>query len=294
MVIPAYNVAQFIEKTLDSVFAQTYPRFEVVVIDDGSTDETPAIVKPYLERPEMVYVRQENGGVSNARNNGIKTASGEYIAFLDGDDVWHPEKLSRQMAAMGPHMWSHTDSYFVGESETGDVKHGDLEEKTEGYAFEALLICNTLTTSTVIVKKAALEAVGPFSTHYRALEDWDLWLRLAKQYPLIYLDEPLTDYLIHAHSSTRNHRKTREYHEQFIEQIYGPGGIAESWQHMRPKTLAKSYLILSYIAESQDDLVFAAEMAVRSAVVSASPRRAASRIVGMTRSLLKSMVPTAR
>src|SRR3954471_2818785 len=96
VVIPTYNRASLIAESLDSVFAQTYPRLEVIVIDDGSTDGTENAVAPYLDR--IIYVRQKNQGLAGARNAGFAKASGEYIAWLDSDDLWNPEKTALQLA----------------------------------------------------------------------------------------------------------------------------------------------------------------------------------------------------
>src|SRR4030067_1442187 len=103
IIIPVYNAEQYLPETLDSVFTQTYTNIEVITVDDGSTDKSAEIIKRY---PAVKYIRQKNGGVSNARNSGIKASSGDYIAFLDQDDLWLPEKLKIQLEIASRHQES--------------------------------------------------------------------------------------------------------------------------------------------------------------------------------------------
>jgi glycosyltransferase involved in cell wall biosynthesis len=185
VVIPAYNCAKFLAETLDSVFAQTYRPIEVIVVDDGSTDHTVEIVRAY---PDVRYFYQENQGVSVARNVAIAAAQGEFIAFLDGDDIWKPDKLNIQITYM-------LDNPNVGI--TGTKALNFLESGTEVPAWfkpeRDLGEPTVIIPSTVVVCKSVFTQIGDFSSTYRASEDTE-WLCRAKdaQISIVTIPEILT------------------------------------------------------------------------------------------------------
>ena len=126
VIIPAYNLEKFIVGSVQSVLGQTYPNFECIVVDDGSTDKTVSSLEPLLKDGRLSIVRQSNQGVSAARNKGIEGANGAWIAFLDGDDRWVPEKLEVQLKSVGEFSFSHTNSIFVDESYYGNQSVEDV------------------------------------------------------------------------------------------------------------------------------------------------------------------------
>jgi glycosyltransferase involved in cell wall biosynthesis len=183
VVIPAYNVADFIAHALDSVFAQTYRNFEVVVVNDGSPD-TPALeaaLAPYRDR--ITYVAQENGGPSAARNAGIERTRGELVAFLDGDDMWFPENLAVQVARANadPELAViHADARVIGDPTTSGMTLRQLNRSGGKASFTTIVSERyTLTTSCTVVRRSWLDRVGRFDPALRRSEDFDLWLRIA-------------------------------------------------------------------------------------------------------------------
>lgn len=199
-VIAAYNAAAWIEQTVGSVLAQTHPPKEVIVIDDGSTDDTRERVGRFGDAVRYVY--QENRGSAAARNHGIRLARGRYVAFLDHDDLWEPTKLEIQMGAMQsgePAVWSYTDALSI-DADTGRTLHrsGQLVPLREGDVLRPLLLGNFIPFSTVVVERRVFDEIGGFdeSGTLRDL-DWHMWLRIAARYPVRCIDQPLVRYRIH-------------------------------------------------------------------------------------------------
>ena len=188
VVIPAFNCADYIGATLNSVFAQSYRPIEVIVVDDGSTDATATVVR---DNPEIIYIRQQNGGPARARNAGIGRASGRYVAFQDADDLWMADKLSRQLAIMesDPQI-----GLVFGDMRNFEAAHDNGPTMFEKYqlderffgdarlvvgAVEKLVRMNFIATGTVLARREVLISAGLFDESLRRAEDWDLWLRIA-------------------------------------------------------------------------------------------------------------------
>lgn len=181
VIIPAYQAAERIRETLDSVFAQTYPNFEVVLVNDGSPD-TEALeqaIRSYGER--LIYIRQGNRGPSGARNTAIRAARGKYIACLDSDDVYLPEHLASLVPLLEEHALDlvYSDSYFIRDG----VHVGrafERQRQSPPVTFEKLLAeeCGVITSAMVALRQAMIDA-GLFDEHYRRCEDFDLWLRMS-------------------------------------------------------------------------------------------------------------------
>ncbi len=183
VIIPAYKIAEYVAETLDSAFAQTYQNFEIIVINDGSPDtlEFEKVLEPYLEK--IVYLKQPNIGAGAARNFGIETARGEFIAFLDGDDIWFPEFLESQLTLLESDNYDlvYADALLFGGSPY-DGKNFMEDAPSEGEAnFDSLLDvrCNVITSGTVARKKNIVD-VGMFEVEKVRAHDFVLWLRIAK------------------------------------------------------------------------------------------------------------------
>jgi glycosyltransferase involved in cell wall biosynthesis len=180
--MPAYKVAQYIKEALDSVLAQTFSDYEIIVVNDGSpdTDQLERVLEPY--RYKIVYLKQENKGVSSARNTGIKSARGQYIAFLDPDDVWEPEFLSTQLkyfendAAIDV---VYSDALLFGNPLRDGKRFTDICPSKGEVTIESLLAeeCNVMLSSSVVRRETLLE-VGMFDEGIRYTEDFELWLRV--------------------------------------------------------------------------------------------------------------------
>jgi len=185
IIIPAYKVAPFIKETLDSVFAQTFPDYEAIVINDGSpdTDELERALRPYRER--ILYLRQENRGAGGARNAGLRVARGRYVAFLDGDDTYVPTFLSDQIQLIESNSGYdlvYADATNFGEFKPDGLTNMDVNQSRGEVDAEALICgrCNVI-TSAVLARRELILKVGLFDETLRNSQDFDLWIRLAKQ-----------------------------------------------------------------------------------------------------------------
>lgn len=209
VVIPAYNAARFLPRCLASVFAQTLQPAEVIVIDDGSTDDSAEIATRLGAR----VVRRANGGLSAARNTGIQAASSDWVALLDADDLWAPEKLALQAAKIG----DNTVLVYTGTRVFDD--HGVRESRTAIPPAAAKLILrrgNCITPSTVIARREAFLRDGGFREDLRACEDWEMWFRLRTMGEFEAVIEPVTDYYVYPGSMSADPRRMLVATEQII------------------------------------------------------------------------------
>ena len=206
VIIPAYNCAQFINETLDSVYRQTYRNIEIIVIDDGSTDNTKAILAPHIGNIQYFY--KENSGTAGARNTGILKAKGELIALLDNDDIWYPEKIKLQVsvAQNNPEIGLvFTDGKIFDKS--GILKDTIIarrlqkwiqQNKTEngqvvkGCILDHIYFENLISSATsVLIKRECFDQVGFFDENIIIADDFDMWLRIARKYSVALIQKPL-------------------------------------------------------------------------------------------------------
>lgn len=194
VVIPTYNSAATVKEAIESVLAQTYSNFEVVVIDDGSTDETPSVMRQFGAR--IRSFRQENQGVSAARNTGIQRSRGEYVAFLDSDDLWLPEKLAEQISWLeaDPNLGLVYCDWAVVSGEAV-LQNSYLEDLpgASGYVFDELIQSGAgfILTSGVVVRRSCLDDVGDFDKSLAIVQDCDLWLRISYRWKVRLVDKRL-------------------------------------------------------------------------------------------------------
>lgn len=211
VIIPSYNSASFVCDAVRSALEQTYSHLEVLVIDDGSTDNTREVLEQYKGR--IHYYRQENRGAAATRNTGIRLASGRFFAFLDADDVWLPDKLSKQydLFARQPEIGLvHSDIRYWDE-DTGEKCLKDVgRERFTGDCYTHLLSVNRVLTSSVLVRKECFDKAGLFDETLRRAEDWDMWLRIARHFHFAYINEPLLDYRLHQTGLTNDTPMMRE------------------------------------------------------------------------------------
>jgi glycosyltransferase involved in cell wall biosynthesis len=187
VIIPTYNRCWILKEALDSVLSQEYNDFEIIVVDDGSNDATAALLSSYGDRITSIY--QKNSGVSAARNAGILMAKGNYIAFLDSDDMWLPQKLSCQIDFFRSHPEAaicQTDEIWIRNGVRVNPKN--RHKKPSGMIFEPSLQLCLVSPSAVMIQKSLFDAIGLFNEAFPACEDYDLWLRIGLYYP-IYLIE---------------------------------------------------------------------------------------------------------
>ena len=190
VILPTFNRAWIVREAVDSVLNQDFAGFELIVVDDGSTDETPRILESYGDTLTMIC--QSNRGVSAARNSGIRAAGGDLIAFLDSDDYWREGKLARQV----DYFWQNPDM-MICQTEEIWIRHGKRvnpkrrHRKREGMIFQACLPLCLISPSAVMMRRRLFDRVGLFDENLPACEDYDFWLRVACDYPVGLIDEPL-------------------------------------------------------------------------------------------------------
>jgi glycosyltransferase involved in cell wall biosynthesis len=197
VVIGSYNAAAWIRPAIESVLAQTYPVAEVIVVDDGSTDETAAIIRSF---GAPILLVQETHRGRPYRNRGIEASSGGLVALIDADDLWRPDKLHRQIVRMRERKaeWIACDADWM-DSETGKPAPTVERPPIEGDILTTLFLHNFIVASTAVVSRRALDEVGGFdeSPDIAPMEDWDLWLRIAARYPLAIVQERLATVRLH-------------------------------------------------------------------------------------------------
>ena len=206
VIIPTYNCSKYVTEAINSVLEQTYNNYEIIVIDDGSTDDTEGILSLYMDK--IRYVKKGNGGPASARNLGIKESKGEYVAFLDADDLWDSSKLEKQIALFDENLdlgLVHTAlSQFIASLENMAPSFTNSVENNND--FKDLFWHNFIGTSTVLVRKECFEKLGTFNegSEYFSVEDYDMWLRIAQEYKIGYVADVLTFYRQHPDGISKN------------------------------------------------------------------------------------------
>ncbi len=222
VIIPTYNRAHLIGRAIQSVLNQTYQDFELIVVDDGSTDNTEEIVKDFQNKDERIkYIYQNNQGASGARNTGIKNAKGKYIAFLDSDDEWLPEKLEKQIQLFKNSKKKNLGFVGCNVLVVDEQTNKRYEYKTPKYknVFQRLLENNFIrSSSSVMVKKSVIDNVGLFDESLKNANDWEMWIRIAQKYDFDFVDEPLFKYYWHGGNITRTagNLKKIQYREYIL------------------------------------------------------------------------------
>ena len=190
VVIPTFNRAHMLKDALDSVFAQDFKDFELIVVDDGSTDDTESVLEKYKGR--LAVIRQQNSGVSTARNRGIAFSSGQRVAFLDSDDMWLPGKLSAQAAFFKNRpdaLICQTDEIWIRNGKRVNPKN--RHKKESGDVFKRSLDLCLVSPSAVMMDRRLFDDFGVFDETLPACEDYDLWLRIGSRHPVGLIHEPL-------------------------------------------------------------------------------------------------------
>ncbi len=193
VIVPAFNAVRLLPEAIGSIRQQGWPGLEIVVVDDGSADDTARILNE-LPGGDLVLIRQPNRGPAAARNRGIEAARGEWIAFLDADDLWLPGKLSTQMNALQN---SSDAAFCYGDAVCRDPQGGEFRRRVRALHRDLLLdllVGPEFGTGSVLVRRGCFEAIGLFDPELRTGEDWDMWIRLAGTYRGCYVPKPLYEY----------------------------------------------------------------------------------------------------
>lgn len=218
VIIPAYNSLTYLPAAIDSVLRQTFQDFELLVIDDGSSDGTTDWVN-CLTDPRIKLTSQAHQGTSTARNTGIANSEGEYIAFLDADDLWHPSKLTKQVQKLANspqfglvHCWTEFTNA------QGDKTGKFMTSHGEGNVWQEMVFYNLLRCgSTPMVRRTCFASLGVFDTTLKYAEDWDMWIRIASRYEFSIINQPLVFYRKHQGNKSRNYEGQLESFCQIID-----------------------------------------------------------------------------
>ena len=252
VVIPTYNRESVLPRSLDSVFAQTHPATEVIIVDDGSTDGTAEWVRSRY--PEVQLLVQENRGVSSARNRGIEASTQEWIALLDSDDEWTETKLERQLAELAAHpdiLVCHTDEIWIRHHRRVNPKR--QHAKYGGWIFQYCLPLCAMSPSSVLIHRSVLDDVGLFDEEMPACEDYDLWLRICSRYPVVYLHEQLVvKYGGHPDQLSRRVWGLDRFRVRALEKILETGTLGESDREAALNTLLDKIDIFIAGAEKRE------------------------------------------
>lgn len=251
VVIPAYNAMKFLPQTVESALHQTYTDFEILIINDGSSDDIVSWATQ-LTTPKVKLITQENQGQAGARNTGIRLSQGQYIAFLDADDVWEPTKLEKQVAAFlnNPELGL-VDVWVMTVDEQGKLLSRIEVFYDEGSVWHQMLEENlVMCGSSPMVRRDCFETVGLFDLDIQGPEDWHMWTRIAAHYPLKVIKEHLVHYRQHSSSTTRNLELMHSNIVKAIESLYKPVPSQLQWKKRR--AYSRAYLYLAALAEKSN------------------------------------------
>jgi len=235
VIIAAYNADKYIKEAIDSVLNQTYKNFELIVIDDGSTDKTAQIAKSY--KGKLKYVYKENGGVSTARNTGIKLAQGEFVAFLDADDVWIENKLHDQVEHLNKNedlAMIFTNMIIIDESGENVLGHFNSKESIpyDGFIFEYFLKKPVLYPSTLLIKKNVFEEIGYFNEKLKSCDDTDLFFRAFQYVQVGLVEKELVRYREVENSLSRSMRSHECHITMLSEFLDNNPNILEKYEDL--------------------------------------------------------------
>jgi glycosyltransferase involved in cell wall biosynthesis len=222
-VITAYNLAPYLVATIESVLAQQYPDFEVIVVDDGSTDESAAIAERFVADRRVTVIRQRNAGSAAARNAGARRARGELVAFLDGDDLAAPGRLERTAAEMSRHPEA---ALGYGRITLISEDNRLLESRVRpgryrtGWVAKELRYRNFIPFSTTMVRRTVFEELGGFDEAIRSSEDWEFLWRLSNKYPVLFIDACLAYYRIRREAKTMDLGAKARAYQAVQEKIF--------------------------------------------------------------------------
>ena len=254
VIIPTFNRKKTLERAIQSVMNQSLSPFEILIIDDGSNDGTEEWIKENFQNIKYIY--QNNHGVSSARNIGIENAYGEWVAFLDSDDEWLPNKLYEQVKAIesNPEMkFFHTNEIWIRNGVR--VNQMKKHKKYGGYIFEKCLDICKISPSSVLIQKEVFDNIGIFDESLRVCEDYDLWLRITSKYPVVFLDIPLIyKYGGHADQLSKVNDGIESYRIQSLEKIIKSGFLSDEQKVMAVNALVNKMKIYSKGLEKRKKL----------------------------------------
>ncbi len=231
VVIPTYNRSKLVCEAIESVLAQTYKADEIIVVDDGSTDNTKDVISELYG--DVIVIRQKNMGVSSARNNGVYASSNNLVAFLDSDDTWHKDKLKHQLKLHKECKASFTDEVWI--KDNNKINIPKKFDKTNGLYEKSLNYC-LIAPSSVIIEKTLFLRLGEFDESLKVCEDYDLWLRVFKESKFCFCNEKLLNKRsISSDQLSFNNDNLDKYHIQSLEKLYDRYGDVDFLETLKTK-----------------------------------------------------------
>jgi len=251
IVIPTYNYGRFVEQAIDSALAQTYEKVEVIVVDDGSTDDTSDRLQRFDGRIRVIH--QKNQGLSAARNTGIRAATGALVALLDSDDAFHPRKIERQAWAFEsrPNLALVGTGRFSDEPPTWSAL--GKEPLLSFPRLEELVVRTCFAPSSAMIRKECFDEVGLFDTSLRSVEDRDMWIRIGARRPVAIVEEPLTWYRQTVGSMSRQATTMEHYEAVVLDKAFALDGLKDR-RLLKRKAKAQSALTAAYMFAEADDI----------------------------------------
>lgn len=217
VIIPAFNYGAFVSDAVESALAQTRPPLEIIVVDDGSTDDTPQRLARYIRDGRIRYIRQVNRGLPSARNSGIRYARGEWVAFLDADDLWHRRLLELYVSAAQ----RHPDASVVGSPPSRAMPELlPAEPRVGDISVNDFLTSTPITGSSVMVRRERFAQVGGFDETLTSVEDRDMWLRLASRFRVVQVDAPCWQYRQHGAQMSRRAKRMLRNFERVLRKFF--------------------------------------------------------------------------
>lgn len=239
IITPTYNRVDYIIQAIESVLAQTYPYFEMIIVDDGSTDNTKSVIEPFLQDARISYFYQENQRQSVARNKGLDVANGDYICFLDSDNYWFSDKLEKSFAAFSTN--PEADIVYgdiVTVDEQGQEMTRDNMPRYSGKITRFLLRDNYVSMNTAMVRKKCFEEMGGLDPSCEVADDYEMWLRFSAKFTYLYISEYLTYYRVMKDQISSNKDKRFKFNEQIVRNfqkrfpdVVNSAIFCEGWCH---------------------------------------------------------------
>ncbi|GAB6053423.1 glycosyltransferase [Magnetospira thiophila] len=228
VILPCYNARDTVAETIRSVYAQDHKNIELILVDDGSTDGTGEVLRELVaDHPQTRIITTENRGVYSARNTALAACNGDFIAFIDADDVWFPDKISRQLACLAEAPAAGMCHTAATKIDGNGIPFGTLEiqEAYQGNCFLTLLRQNGIILSSAMIRRAVLEKVHGFDDSFRSVADWEFWIRVSQDFAFAALAAPLLNYRYHPGNMSRNIPQIALNHARIIAKSrYAFGG----------------------------------------------------------------------
>lgn len=252
-IIPTYNYARYVAAAVDSALSQSFEDLEIVVVDDGSTDETRETLRHLGTR--IRYIPRAHRGLAATRNAGIGVSRGRYLAFLDSDDLWLPDKVSMQVARLDAEPavgLVYTEATLFNDESTTEIPHSYWSEHPSGKILPWLLRHNVVPSPTPMVRRELFEKVGPFDERLSACEDWDMWIRIAQVSEFAYVDRVLARYRVHSANMSLDQERMMAGRFRVLEKTFSGTGVPSEARRLRRSVFSRwhaDYALHHFYAE---------------------------------------------